>query len=195
MKKSDDYYIVPKLPACWFPCEDNRHGTCGQHVLKTIIEWLNCGPIRSWEEYSSGWITRTTWNMLPWNLKFILDKHGLKSEYFYCRWTQDVPKIQFLKDKIKSGPVILLISHAYSSKRNFSFRRAATKQHYISLWGYNDEKKVFYVYDSNVEKKNKDGKKLPAGNITISYDRLIWYRRLSMRWLHRNFGIAVGYDA
>ena len=119
--------------------------------------------------------------MFPRNLKYVLNKYGMKSEYFYCRWEQDAPKIQLLKEKIKDGPVILLISHAYSSLRDFSFRRAFTKQHYVSLRGYDDEKKVFFVYDSNVEKKSKDGKKLPAGNITISYNRLIWYRRLSMR--------------
>jgi hypothetical protein len=93
---------------------------------------------------------------------------------------------------IHQWPIILLISHAYSSTRNFSFRRAFTLQHYISLRWYDDEKRIFYVYDSNTEKENH-GAILPVGNIVLDYDRLLRYRRLGGRGLHRNFGIAVNY--
>jgi hypothetical protein len=32
---------------------------------------------------------------------------------------------------------------------------------------------------------------LPAGNLTLTYERLLRYRRLSCRWIHRNLWIAI----
>jgi hypothetical protein len=185
-------YIVAKFPS-WFPSKDSRRWTCGMYTLKAVIEWFNGSQINNYKNYASGWLSRNTWYMLPWGLLKVLRHHWLSSQRVYCKWTKKTNKIKELQTLLNKGPVILLISHAYSSKRDFSFRRAFMLQHYISLWWYDDEKRVFYVYDSNTEKPHHKWETLPVGNILLEYDKLLRYRRLGGRWLYRNFAIAVDY--
>lgn len=186
-------YIVPRFPSS-FPSRDNRRGTCGMYALKAVIEWYNGSQINNYRYYASNRFTRKTWYMFPaWLLK-VLDQNGLPSKRIHCRWLPKEEKIGKLKELLHKGPVILLISHAYSSDRHFSLRRAFTMQHYITLRWYDDEQRIFYVHDSNVEKSHHKGDTLPVGNIILEYDSLLWYRRLGGRWFYRDFGISVYYD-
>ncbi|MEK6842215.1 MAG: hypothetical protein AABX84_00205, partial [Nanoarchaeota archaeon] len=41
--------------------------------------------------------------------------------------------------------------------------------HWISVWGYNNKEKVFYIYDSFVRKKDK----IPIGNVKRTYSQLL----------------------
>ncbi len=185
-------YIVPRFPSS-FPSKDNRKWTCGMYTLKAIIEWYTGSQINNYRNYASGWISRKFWYMLPTWLTKVLRQLWLSAKRIHCRWMKKEKKIEVLKSLLHKWPVILLISHAYSSTRNFSFRRACTLQHYISLRWYDDEKRIFYVYDSNTEKAHYKGDTLPVGNIILEYDRLLRYRRLGGRGFYRNFGIAVDY--
>lgn len=187
------HYIVPKFPSS-FSSKDNRRGTCGMYTLKAVIEWSNGSQINNWKYYSSGWLGKRFWYMFPNSLIKVLKQHGLSSQRIHCRRTRKEKKIEILKLLLQRWPVILLISHAYSSKRDFSFRRAFMLQHYITLWWYDDDKRIFYVYDSNTEKTHHRWSTLPVGNIILNYDRLLRYRRLGGRWLYRDFWIAVDYD-
>lgn len=189
----DSWYIVPRFPSL-FPSKDNRRGTCWMYTLKAIIEGYNGSQINNYRYYASNRFTRKTGYMFPWSLMQVLSQNGLPVKRIHCRWTKDTKKIETLKKLIHKWPVILLISHAYDSKRHFSFRRAFMLQHYISLRWYDDEKRIFYVYDSNVEKTHHKGDTLPAGNIMLDYDKLLWYRRLGGRGFYRDFWISVYYD-
>jgi len=192
MENNISSYIVPKFPSS-FPSKDNRTLKCGMYTLKAVIEWYNGNQINNYRSYASGRLSKKTWYMLPWWLIKVLRQHGLSSRRIHCRWTRKEKKIETLKSLLHTWPVILLISHAYSSTRNFSFRRALTLQHYITLRWYNDEKRIFYVYDSNTEKAHYIWSTLPVGNIILNYDSLLRYRRLGGRWLYRDFGIAIDY--
>ena len=185
-------YIVPKFPAS-FSCKDNRRWTCGMYTLKAIIEWFNGSQINNYKHYAGSRIGKTFWYMLPVSLIKVLTSHWVSAQRVHCRWMSTTKKIQTLQTLLHKWPVILLISHAYSNKRNFSFRRACTLQHYITLWWYDDQKRIFYVYDSNTEKPHHKGETLPVGNILLEYDKLLLYRRLGGRWLYRDFAIAVDY--
>ena len=185
-------YIVPKFPST-FPSKDNRRWTCGMYALKAVIEWFNGSQVNNYKYYANGWFGRKTWYILPWGLLKVLRHHWLPVQKVYCRWMKKTDKIKKLQTLLRKGPVILLISHAYSNTRDFSFRRAFTLQHYITLWWYDDEKRIFYVYDSNTKKSHHSGETLPVGNIILEYDRLLRYWRLGGRGLYRNFAIAVDY--
>ncbi len=187
------HYIVPRFPAS-FPSKDGRRGTCGMYTLKAVIEWYNGSQINNYRYYASNRLSRKTGYMFPGWLMKLLSQNGLPVKRIHCRQTRRDKKIAILKLLIHKWPVILLISHAYSSKRHFSFRRAFTLQHYISLRWYDDEKRIFYAYDSNVKKTHHKGDTLPAGNIMLDYDKLLRYRRLGGRWLYRDFWISVYYD-
>jgi len=186
-------YIVSRFPSS-FPSRDERRWMCGMYTLKAVIEWYNGSQINNWRYYASGRLGRKFWYMFPDSLMDVLKQHGLSSKRIHCRRTRKERKIEILKSLLQKWPVILLISHAYSSKRNFSFRRAFTLQHYITLWWYDDKKRIFYVYDSNTEKAHHRWSTLPVGNIILEYDRLLWYRRLGGRGLYRDFAIAVDYS-
>jgi len=189
MIENESSYIVPKFPSS-FPSKDERKGMCGMYALKAVIEWYNGNQINNYRNYASGWFSRKTWYMLPWGLMRVLRQSWLPSKRIHCRWMKKEKKIEVLKSLLHKWPVILLISHAYNSKRNFSFRRAFTLQHYISLRWYDDEKRIFYVYDSNTEKTHHKWSTLPVGNIILEYDRLFRYWRLGGRGFYRNFGIS-----
>ncbi len=186
-------YLVPRFPSS-FPSKDWRKRTCGMYTLKAVIEWYNGSQINNWRYYASNLLARKTGYMFPSWLMKVLSQHGLPAKRIHCRWMKSEKKIETLKNLIHKWPVILLISHAYSSKRNFSLRRACMLQHYISLRWYDDEKRIFYVYDSNVEKKHYKGNTLPAGNIVLEYDKLLRYRRFGGWWLYRDFWISVYYN-
>jgi hypothetical protein len=186
------YYIVPRFPSS-FPSKDERTWACGMYTLKAIIEWYNNSQINNYIYYANGRLGRMTWYMLPGWLLGTLRQSWLSARRISCRWMKKEKKIDRLKSMIHDWPVILLISHAYSRTRYFSFRRAFFLQHYISLWWYDDEKRIFYVYDSNTVKDHHRGITLPVGNIILSYDSLLLYRRLGGRGIYRNFGIAVQY--
>lgn len=186
-------YIVPRLPSS-FPFKNWRRWTCGMYTLKAVIEWYNGSQINNYRYYANGWLSRVTGYMFPDALMNVLIENGLPSQKIYCRWTSKEKKIEMLKSLLHKWPVILLISHAYSSTRHFSFRRAFMLQHYISLRWYDDEKRIFYVYDSNVKKMHHKGDTLPVGNIVLEYDKLLRYWRLGGRWFYRDFWISVYYD-
>ncbi len=186
-------YLVPRFPSS-FPSKDWRKGTCGMYTLKAVIEWYNGSQINNRRYYANNLFAKKTGYMFPSWLMKVLSQNGLPVKKIHCRWTRKEKKIEKLKELLHKGPVVLLISHAYSSTRHFSFRRAFTLQHYISLRGYDDEKRIFYVYDSNVEKTHHKGDTLPVGNILLEYDRLLRYRRLGGRGLYRDFAISVYYD-
>ncbi len=186
-------YLVPRFPSS-FPSKDGRKWTCGMYTLKAVIEWYNGSQINNYKYYASGWLSRITGYMLPNNMLKVLHQNWLPTKRIHCRRTPKEKKIERLKELLHKWPVILLISHAYSSTRNFSFRRAFMLQHYISLRWYDDEKRIFYVYDSNVEKTHHKGDTLPVGNIILDYDKLLRYRRLGGWWFYRDFGISVYYD-
>jgi len=163
------------------------------YTLKAVIEWYNGSQVNNYKNYANNRLGRKFWYMLPWTLIKVLYHHWLSVQQVHCRWMSKPKKLEVLTSLLHHGPVILLISHAYSSKRDFSFRRAFSLQHYITLWWYDDEKRMFYVYDSNTEKTHHKGTTLPVGNILLEYDKLLLYWRLGGRWLYRNFGIAVDY--
>jgi len=185
-------YIVPKFPAS-FPSRDARRWTCGMYALKSVIEWYNGSQINNYKNYASGRLSKKTWYMFPgWLMRF-LRQSWLSAKRMHCRRINREKKIELLKSALQKWPIILLISHAYSSTRDFSFRRAFMLQHYITLWWFDDMKRIFYIYDSNTEKTHYKWNTLPVGNIILEYDRLLQYRRLGGRGLYRDFGVAVDY--
>lgn len=53
----------------------------------------------------------------------------------------------------------------------YSKLQAALVGHWITLWGYDDKKKVFYVYDSAASRKLYDD--VPIGNKKRSYKQIL----------------------
>ena len=81
-------------------------------------------------------------------------------------------KIKAIKKEVdKNHPVILLIGNGYSPTGKYSKLRMNFLSHWISIWGYDDKKKVFFIYDSYVDPTCYD--KIPVGNIKRTYEQVL----------------------
>ena len=88
--------------------------------------------------------------------------------------------------------MILIIWHAYKGKKDFNFLKAIGVQHYMSIWWYDDNQEIFYVYDSWAPKRliRKD---LPIWNIALKYKDLIKYRKFWWFMIKKFFYISIDY--
>ena len=145
---------------------------CGHCQIKAITEFfanqdfVSWGGYKNFIDYSPNLLSRWTGFIRPKTiLKFLiwswLDiKKVDKSDY-----------ISNIKNKIDNGNIVLMnIWHWYINDKNkFNIINGLLRQHYISVWWY-DEGGV-YIYDSSVwEDKDID---YDVGNLYISWDIFI----------------------
>ena len=97
-------------------------------------------------------------------------------------------QIDFFKRHLEDGPIIIIVSHAYTRGDMFSIKRSILDQHYISIRWYDDEKETFYCYDSHTTMREND---LPVGNLKLHYEDLITYRDFACLWLFKKRFIAI----
>lgn len=84
----------------------------------------------------------------------------------------DNKKIESIKKELdENHPVILLIGNGYSPTGKYSELKMNCVSHWISIWGYDDKEKVFFIYDSYADPKSYD--KIPVGNVKRTYDQVL----------------------
>ena len=147
----DGDYFVGKKPPEWFPLRSRKFWWCAHYSLKAVIEWEKKieNPI---EKYSSNWWSRSTYFMTPWWIKKVLKKYNMKYVVLSARKLNDDERLFLLKQNLKDWPIILLIANWQTKKRRFHRWKALTHWHYVTLWWFNEKKKIFYVYDSNTKR-------------------------------------------
>ena len=149
--ESDNVFFVDKTPPEWFPLRTRKIWWCAHYSLKAVIEWSG-GKIKDIEDYSSDWWSRKTYLMTPWWIKKVLKKYKLSYTILNARKLKDNERLFLLKQNIKDGPIILLVANWQTRKKRFSRGRALVHRHYVTLWWFNEKKKIFYVYDSNTKR-------------------------------------------
>jgi hypothetical protein len=70
---------------------------------------------------------------MPRQLASTMKKYGLKTKNGKLREKNEKKQIEFLKKQLTYGPVIVLVSHAYTKRYKFNIIRAILAQHYLSL--------------------------------------------------------------
>lgn len=65
----------------------------------------------------------------------------------------------------------LFIRNGYSPTGKYSAIRRQLISHWITIWGYDDKERIFFVYDSCVEPKCYD--KIPVGNVKRTYKQIL----------------------
>lgn len=104
----------------------------------------------------------------------LLKANGIHSELKTAKDLNAEEQLNLLKSLLDSNkPVILSVMYSYSSLLDRRVRlKGQLLGHFISVWGYDDEKGVFYVYDSKAI-----GKRLhleaPIGNTMVKYEDLV----------------------
>ena len=188
MKKQviHDHFIYKKHPQR-YPQQHDRW-KCWLFTVKAIIESyhpeMNQNPL----QYSLSRFQKLIKFSIPKQLSKILEKYNIPNISWEYHRKDMLSKIDFLKKHVENGPVIMLIAHAYTKKNTFNILRGILMQHYISIRWYDDDKEVFYCYDSHTAIREND---LPVGNIQLHYQDLITYRDFAGLGLFKKRYIAI----
>lgn len=165
------------------PKEYLRQGLshCGAFSTKAILNAFGKDDKHHPKEYFSGLFGRATGiTFTPTFWVKTMNAYGISSELK----SNAHGDIYALKKILASdNPVMLTIGNGYTSNGSYSRLKAHLVGHWITLWGYDDAKQVFYVYDSCIplERHTKD---IPIGNTTRTYDQIrrdwkgAWFRNL-----------------
>lgn len=172
---------MSKLPARFVlkikPKEYLKQGIshCGAYSVKGILSAFGKDKTFHPKEYHTNWFTRVTGitlNRSYWPRVF--ESYGIKA---IPKNAGNVPKskrLDVLKRIISTGnPVMLSIGNGYVKNGKYSwFMGRIVVQHWVTLWGYDDNKNIFCIYDSAVP-KDEYTKEISVGNITRTYDQVL----------------------
>jgi hypothetical protein len=155
-------FILNKKPKSYL---EQGKINCGTYVLKSIISTYKN------KNYSPGIIKQLLLS-LPIFIKKELERYGFKAKILRASNLNDTIKLSLIKKELKnSKPVILYVRSSYSRKGEEHKIRSYLVGHYISILGYDDNLKVFFIYDPLRSKEYQE--KLPIGNVSRSYKKIL----------------------
>ena len=148
---------------------------CGIFQIATVFEsrfWAHINPKKIFT-----WFVKFTWFCTPKQIVNKFNDLWLKASLVH----KNHMTLDTIKDCLKNNQnIILLTWHGYNKRGDTFYQlKAFFAQHYISIWGYDADRKWFFVYDSSVKQHNAN-KDLPVGNIFLS-ERIV-KRALSRAW-------------
>lgn len=161
---------------------------CGAYSTKAVLEAYGKADKKDPLDYCSNWFAKQiglTFSPNYW--PSVLRKYGLQQAIAESAdELSSQERIKLLKSLLdKNTPVMLFISNGYNQESGeYSELQAIYMSHWITLWGYDNDKQIFYVYDSAVPKQRYDNT-LPIGNITRTYQQIIndWKTTLTAKLL------------
>ena len=145
---------------------------CGVYSVKAILSAYGLDNKSHPKYYHPHWLGRLTGSTFGRQYYInILKNHGVDAEIKSAEKISDSERTILLKKLLSNNtPVMIRIGNGYvTDKYNRIIGRLAP--HWITLWGYDNGKHFFYVYDSGLLKQY--WKKLPVGNITRSYEETL----------------------
>ncbi len=153
---------------------------CGGYTIKGVLSAFGKDDGRKPEHYTHFY---STINFILKKLK----KYGLKAIRHNAKKLSDKERLEILKNNLrKNHLVILRIGNGYMQNGKFNYMRALLIGHWISVWGFDDKKRIFYLYDSATPIKSWK-KNLPVGNVTRTYETVLRDWRFGGR-----FGFGIG---
>lgn len=170
MKNLPPKYTLPIKPKEYF-VQGLSH--CGAYSIKAILSAFGKDDRAHPEDYHSDLFNRLTgltsgkdyWPQ-------ILSKFGIKAELKSAKDQSDLEKIELLKMVLsKNAPVMLRIGNGYFRSKKYNPILGKIMGHWITLWGYDDKERVFYVYDSGLTKELYDN--VPIGNTKRTYNEIL----------------------
>ncbi len=158
------------------PKEYLKHGLshCGAYSVKAILSAYGKDMHYHPREYHPTWIGKVTgisWSKSSW--VDVLALYGLRSNFGSATTLSDREKINLLKTQLsRNTPLMVCIGNGYLSDGRYKRLRALLIGNWITLWGYDDAKKIFYVYDSCVP-PNRYESGIPIGNTVRTYKQML----------------------
>lgn len=147
---------------------------CGLFSIKGILSAYGLDDKGDPRGYHSNIFSRITSITFGGNYyKDILSSYGVDSEMKFAENQTQEERVKILKELLLKGkPVIIRIGNGYFFSNKYNPIIGKLLPHVITLWGYDDTNKSFYVYDSGLPKKAWN-KSIPIGNTTRTYNEII----------------------
>lgn len=147
---------------------------CGLFSIKGILSAYGLDNKGDPREYHSNLFSRVTSITFGKNYYTdILSSYGVDSEMKFAENLTDEERLRTLKELlVKQKPAMIRIGNGYFFSNKYNPISGKLLPHVITLWGYDDNKKIFYVYDSGLPQKVWD-KSIPIGNTTRTYNEIL----------------------
>lgn len=116
----------------------------------------------------------------------VLRSYGVPAQRGSTRSLIDEQRIETLKNLINKDKIVMLrIGNGYAKNGKYRPSIATYMGHWITLWGYNDEEHVFYVYDPYLDSSRRD-KTIPIGNVKRTFSEILrdWGKGFPTAWRH-----------
>ncbi len=124
----------------------------------------------------------------------ILREHQLPARCDFMTALSPEDRLARLKALLRQDtPVMLLIGNGYRGCDTWSRWQWRIVSHWITLWGFSDEKQLFYIYDSMVP-LHCYNKNLPCGNVARSYEQVLRDMEGGPPWRRRYACIYVNHE-
>lgn len=106
------------------------------------------------------------------DLELALERHGVDAEIHHASELHDESRLALLRGHIDSHePVILAIGNGHLSRDRDSALARAVLGHFITVYGYDADRNVFFVYDPYLE--GGPPEPIPAGNVERTADEIL----------------------
>jgi hypothetical protein len=144
--------------------------TCGETNVRHIVEGfgipfqpLNNPPLR---------VKLVGFSYLK-DIQNILSLHGLCASICHASQLDDPAKLKTIQSHIdRDEPVLLAIGNGHLKRNTYSSFARLFLGHFITVYGYNVEQQLFYIYDPWLEGAF-DGE-IPVGNEVRTFAQLLW---------------------
>lgn len=156
---------------------------CGAYSVKGILSAYNKDDKRHPFEYLP-W-SRIPFVINPSHWTNILRSYGLDAKRESMRRLLEEQRLEMIRTNIlDEKPIMLFIGNGYRGNGTWSRIRWWLISHWVTVWGFNDEEGVFYIYNSAVPPKYYN-KEIPIGNVKRTYQNVLRDLRGGQPWWWR----------
>lgn len=156
---------------------------CGAYSVKGILSAYNKDDKKHPFEYLPLSRMPFVTNSSHWTN--IFHSYGLDAKRESMRTLPEEQRLKMIRTNILNDkPIMLLIGNGYRGNGIWSAIRWWLISHWITVWGFNDEEGVFYIYDSAVSPKYYN-KEIPIGNVKRTYQNVLRDLRGGQPWWWR----------
>lgn len=160
---------------------------CGAYNAKAILSAFGKDTKSHPRDYQPSLFSRYTgMGSDPHIWPKVLQSYGVPAEEGCMSKMSDMERLALLKNLLSNNrPIMLRIGNGYAKSGNYHGIAANFIGHRISLWGFDDEKQIFYVYDPYVA-RNKHDKNIPIGNTARTFSEILrdWGKGFPFAWRH-----------
>ena len=184
--------VVPRLPS------DYPHQvglTCGEYNVRAVLDAFD---IEYRPEKRPRLRERVFGLSFVSDLHRVLAGHGVDAEIRHATELHDESRLALLRGHIDSHePVILAVGNGHLSRTRDSALARAVVGHFVTIYGYDAERDVFFVYDPYL--RGDPPEPLPAGNVERTSEEILrdwrgpfYYRFIGMDHLYLPISVRTG---